>query len=530
MKDFKKLIKEAYLGNPLNEEKGRAKEIMKDLFGLDFEFDYTYKPEGDKIIIHPEGYNPDGTLFDMKDVHKEKIIRTFQDKMPNTNAKPNMGGGITVHLKESLNEEDRDDHLYDRRQKAIDSIFGQEEEYPEFDIKDVRADLEDEMNEDYNRMHNVELNATYKDKLGVKDTKGLTRDDLIRGLKFHEVSMDEYGKPWMELSIAQKQELLSYMNRETEKQFQTDFQQRRQGNLDDEYDGMTDYQRRRMDEEFKKGQKVTYLGYPAVVTATDEYNGKNYVSVSYDKGNGKTKVRNILTTDGTVKPVEEGTCGYGKDGVIGDKPAGAHLQKEDMNDPVLVKARAAKMAAEKEKAKQAALNKKYGSSFMDKLDAEIDLKQELQDLKNERAQLMIDMEQEAEPEGGEIADLYGMKLNRIDLRTAEIRDELEDLRMYESVNEGYLERAIEDEKDPKKLAMLKAKKEFYDNNPKEKRRGMSDKEIGDEVRRLLKRNFMEEEIVTPNEIGALSVEKESDSAAYESLQESLRKKLQDRLK
>ena len=32
-------------------------------------------------------------------------------------------------------------------------------------------------------MHNVELNALYKNKLGVKDTKGLTRDDLIRGLK-----------------------------------------------------------------------------------------------------------------------------------------------------------------------------------------------------------------------------------------------------------------------------------------------------------------------------------------------------------
>jgi hypothetical protein len=46
------------------------------------------------------------------------------------------------------------------------------------------------------------------------------------------------------------------------------------------------------------------------------------------------------------------------------------------------------------------------------------------------------MEQEAEPEGGEIADLYGMKLNRIDLRTAEIKSELDDLRMYESVDEG----------------------------------------------------------------------------------------------
>jgi len=79
--------------------KARAGRIMKDLFGFDFEFDYTYKPEGDKIIIHPKGYNPDGTLFDMKDVHKEKIIRTFRDKMPKAQATPNMGGGITVHLR-----------------------------------------------------------------------------------------------------------------------------------------------------------------------------------------------------------------------------------------------------------------------------------------------------------------------------------------------------------------------------------------------------------------------------------------------
>ena len=85
--------------------KARAGRIMKDLFGPDFEFDYTYKLEGDRIIIHPEGYNDDGTLFDMKDVHKEKIIRTFRDKMPKAQATPNMGGGITVRLRGfSLNE------------------------------------------------------------------------------------------------------------------------------------------------------------------------------------------------------------------------------------------------------------------------------------------------------------------------------------------------------------------------------------------------------------------------------------------
>ena len=54
------------------------------------------------------------------------------------------------------------------------------------------------------------------------------------------------------------------------------------------------------------------------------------------------------------------------------------------------------------------------------------------------------------------------------------------------INEGYLERAIEDEKDPKKLAILKAKKEFFDNTPKEKRRGMSDDEIRNQIKKLIK--------------------------------------------
>ena len=116
-------------------------------------------------------------------------------------------------------------------------------------------------------------------------------------------------------------------------------------------------------------------------------------------------------------------------------PLDMPMVNEDMNDPVLVKARAAKISAEKEKAKQAELDKKYGSSYNDKLSAEIDLKQELQDLKDEREQLMIDMEQEAEPEGGEIADRYGSRLNDIDARMAEIKSELDDLRMYESLNE-----------------------------------------------------------------------------------------------
>jgi len=109
---------------------------------------------------------------------------------------------------------------------------------------------------------------------------------------------------------------------------------------------------------------------------------------------------------------------------------------DSLDDPALIKARAAKMAAEKEKAKQAALDKKYGSSWMDKFHADTDLQNELADLEDEREDVLRNMEEEAEPEGGPIADDYGSILNDIDARMAEIKSDLEDLRMYESVNEN----------------------------------------------------------------------------------------------
>jgi hypothetical protein len=56
---------------------------------------------------------------------------------------------------------------------------------------------------------------------------------------------------------------------------------------------------------FKVGDKITYLGHPGEITATKEYNGRNFVSVSYDKGKGKTKASDILVKSGDVKAVNE---------------------------------------------------------------------------------------------------------------------------------------------------------------------------------------------------------------------------------
>ena len=51
---------------------------------------------------------------------------------------------------------------------------------------------------------------------------------------------------------------------------------------------------------------------------------------------------------------------------------------------------------------------------------------------------MCDMEQEAEPEGGEIADYYGNQLNKLESRLYKISKQLRDYDMNESVNENTL--------------------------------------------------------------------------------------------
>jgi hypothetical protein len=55
---------------------------------------------------------------------------------------------------------------------------------------------------------------------------------------------------------------------------------------------------------FKVGDKVTYLGAPGQVTAVRDYNGQQYISVAYNKGQGRTKASGILSTNGSVKLAE----------------------------------------------------------------------------------------------------------------------------------------------------------------------------------------------------------------------------------
>lgn len=101
---------------------------------------------------------------------------------------------------------------------------------------------------------------------------------------------------------------------------------------------------------------------------------------------------------------------------FGDFGLPGNLQEIDMNDPVLVKMRAAKSAnkkADKEIDNIKRMNPKTDRKSLDMI-------KQIGMLRKEREQLMRDMEQEAEPEGGPIADMYGAKLNRIDSKIAKL--------------------------------------------------------------------------------------------------------------
>ena len=96
------------------------------------------------------------------------------------------------------------------------------------------------------------------------------------------------------------------------------------------------------------------------------------------------------------------------------------VNEMDINDPILVKMRAAKDRTKRELSKaKSDFGKEYGDAVK-KAYSRNNNDTKMRSLLKQRAQLMRDMEQEAEPEGGPIADEYGTKLNRIDAAIAKL--------------------------------------------------------------------------------------------------------------
>jgi hypothetical protein len=87
----------------------------------------------------------------------------------------------------------------------------------------------------------------------------------------------------------------------------------------------------------------------------------------------------------------------------------------DVNDPVLMKARAAAFQRSQPKPEPTKPVKTINPDYKAVKNAD-----KIKALKLKRAQLMRDMEQEAEPEGGPIANRYGTLLNKIDQAMAKL--------------------------------------------------------------------------------------------------------------
>lgn len=118
------------------------------------------------------------------------------------------------------------------------------------------------------------------------------------------------------------------------------------------------------------------------------------------------------------------------------------VNEAGMNDPVLMAFRAAKMKREKElaKPKRKPLYGKQREAAEDQL---WQISMDLKDLYSDRGQMLIDMEQEAEAEGGPIADEYGDKLNKIEdeiqnliAKRSQLEIRLAESVVNEDVNEG----------------------------------------------------------------------------------------------
>jgi hypothetical protein len=375
-----------------------------------------------------------------------------------------------AHLGNPLNEVDR----ATRADKMLSGEYEDEDYKNSKRYDDVRADLEGEINEENE--------------------------------KWDKISKMEYGKPWMELSIAQKQELLSYMNRETEKQFQTDYERRRRETSDymneelklgvkyelptgetgyimtggskdpkdwkfsankepylsvkdklkptekqpGKYDGV-DF----MNESVTPSTRVTYIASPAprkmLAQELEDLFGDDYRNIvtEFQDDGGYESVLMFNLTDSDIERIED---------EIGDVLIGEYslkkvkdiqeTLKEDINDPVLMRTRAAQM-------KRDAMDKKdlENKSKRISVDKAIDLRYELSILDREREDILmriedigVEMDQTAEPEGGPIADKLGERLmaaerelRAIDRKIIDIKDDLGIFDMNESVNENTLD-------------------------------------------------------------------------------------------
>jgi len=199
------------------------------------------------------------------------------------------------------------------------------------------------------------------------------------------------------------------------------------------------------------------------------------------------------------------------------------VNEMDDNDPVLMMMRANKPSKDTD-----------STSGID-YDEALSLRIMKRELEKEIDQLWMDMEQEAEPEGGPIADRYGDEIGSLEDRIYGISKQLRDYDMNESVGESksyrvyldgnYEEHYTEDSFASKEKAIKQA------NEMSKIHKGKIEVTADDDVNDIIWTNEpVDEELETPNELADESKQDTSASGAYESKEFDFKKMIKEGLK
>ena len=125
----------------------------------------------------------------------------------------------------------------------------------------------------------------------------------------------------------------------------------------------------------------------------------------------------------------------------------------------------------------------------------LDLRDEKRDLEIEIAQLYRDMEQEAEPEGGPIADYYGNQLNKLEARLSQVNKQITSYDMNEGTC-GYSKDGKPDNKPAGPHLLRKAiRKEIRSLNEDSNNKGyQAARKLIDQLRAKTYRSFSDQEL------------------------------------
>ena len=323
-----------------------------------------------------------------------------------------------AHLGNPLNEVDR--------ATRVDRIFARDEEYPEFDPEDVLADLareeDEEMNEDYDWLKN----PTEKDKEYLRKKyeswNEMHPDDQVDIEKAMK-GIYEMNNPETKESTYYK--VAKFLRKELESEKNTDLGMILRA-IEDKTTHMLSSDRQKMLQKLmvqvKKGEISKELKLGVKYELPTGETGYIMTGGSKDPKDWKFSGNKepYLSVKDKLKPTEKQPGKY--DGV--------DFMDENMNDPVLMKTRAAQM-------KRDAMDKKDLENKSKRISADeaIDLRYELSILDKEREDILmriedigVEMEQTAEPEGGPIADELSERLMTAEKELRAINNKIIDIK------------------------------------------------------------------------------------------------------